>query len=48
MNKGLPLERNLGRSSTNAARLEGGRDAEVKCCLVQKQRVMHKMGEQKE
>lgn len=46
--KGLWLERNLGRSTSNAARPEGRRDPEVKCYLVQKQRVMHKMGKEEE
>lgn len=44
-NKGLQLERNLGRSTSNAARPEGRWDPEVKCYIY---RVMHKMGKQQE
>lgn len=44
--KGLWIERNLGRSTSNATRPEGRRDSDVKCYLVQKQRIMHKIGKQ--
>lgn len=41
------VRKKLGKKY-HAARTEGRQDPEVKCYLVQKQRVMHKMGKQEE